>query len=158
MQPNDTPLPDTKTCTKCGETQSIDAFLPRHGRPNQTTSQCRTCESERTRLWHQANAQHVADRYRRRLIENPDAKHAATKRWKSNNKHRNAISSLASKKVSKAIKAGILLRPTTCEQCGGTGKQITAAHHDYSKPLDVRWLCRSCHSRWDHATPKTLTV
>lgn len=28
-------------------------------------------------------------------------------------------------------------------QCGST--KTEAHHHDYSKPLDVRWLCRACH-------------
>lgn len=30
--------------------------------------------------------------------------------------------------------------------CEGCGKPNAEAHHeDYSQPLDVRWLCRSCH-------------
>lgn len=56
--------------------------------------------------------------------------------------------------VAKAIRAGLLVRPMVCTQCGNQGK-IEAAHHDYSRPLDVRWLCKSCHTRWDRAVPKT---
>lgn len=41
------------------------------------------------------------------------------------------------------------LIPQPCEVCG-TRKQIDAHHDDYSKPLDVRWLCRS-HHRQHHA-------
>ena len=57
--------------------------------------------------------------------------------------------------VRHALKTGKLIKPTTCEQCGQQ-RQITAAHRDYSRVLDVRWLCRSCHSRWDHSEPKLM--
>lgn len=55
--------------------------------------------------------------------------------------------------VESAIKKGILT-PNSCEKCGKTGKAkdgrnlVHARHDDYSKPLDVRWLCQSCH--YDH--------
>lgn len=46
-----------------------------------------------------------------------------------------------------------LRRPDCCSQCGQPGR-VEAAHEDYSKPLLVRWLCRSCHVRWDKREPK----
>ena len=54
--------------------------------------------------------------------------------------------------------AGLFLRPAACEECGATGQMIEAAHHDYDQPLHVRWLCRSCHVRWDKREPKNGTV
>jgi len=33
--------------------------------------------------------------------------------------------------------------PHDCEQCGAPNAH--AHHDDYSRPLDVRWLCRTCH-------------
>lgn len=49
--------------------------------------------------------------------------------------------------VNDAIKDGVLVRPDRCEDCddGGT---ILGHHDDYGKPLDVRWLCYSCHRKW----------
>jgi len=39
-----------------------------------------------------------------------------------------------------------------CEVCGAQKAQ--AHHDDYSKPLDVRWLCTTHHAEWHkHNTP-----
>ena len=59
-------------------------------------------------------------------------------------KYRSKIS--ARKKVYKAIKAGRLIRQP-CEKCSTT-EDIQAHHDDYSKPFDVRWLCREHHLEW----------
>lgn len=56
--------------------------------------------------------------------------------------------------VQAAIRDGVLVRPTACAECGGPGP-IEAAHASYDEPLVVRWLCRSCHRRWDAIEPKT---
>ena len=37
-------------------------------------------------------------------------------------------------------------RPTVCSKCDAAG-MVDGHHSDYSKPLDVIWLCRSCHMR-----------
>ena len=46
--------------------------------------------------------------------------------------------------VHKAIKTGQLVR-MPCEVCGSKAE---AHHPDYSKPLNVMWLCRKHHSEW----------
>lgn len=57
--------------------------------------------------------------------------------------------------LEKAIERGEVTRPTVCESCGDSGQsyrdgraQIQAHHPDYNKPLDVMWLCKSCHHEW----------
>ncbi len=56
------------------------------------------------------------------------------------------------------IQAGHVVRPTTCEECGATDRPIEGAHFNYDEPLRVRWLCVSCHRRWDKREPKQATV
>lgn len=45
--------------------------------------------------------------------------------------------------VSVARRSGRLI-PGPCADCG-SADNIHAHHEDYSKPLDVVWLCASCH-------------
>lgn len=47
--------------------------------------------------------------------------------------------------VTKAIRGGSLIRPRYCEDCGKI-KRLYAHHPDYSKYLDVVWVCAICHS------------
>lgn len=66
-------------------------------------------------------------------------------------------------KVSKAVRGGRLV-PQPCEVCGLSGKykngrnMIEAHHDDYSKPLEVRWLCRKHHYEADRATDTRAAV
>ena len=97
---------------------------------------------------------------RRRYVSDPSVRARAVQRsieWNGRNPDRVRIMSRAHSAVASAIKQGKLTRPTTCEQCGTTGTAIEAAHADYSRRLDVRWLCRRCHRRWDRLEPKTLS-
>lgn len=45
----------------------------------------------------------------------------------------------------KAIRDGVLDRQP-CEKCGT--EKVHAHHTDYSKPLDVMWLCPKHHKEW----------
>ena len=60
--------------------------------------------------------------------------------------------------VAYHVRVGNLNRPVVCEQCGQPNFHIEAAHYDYDVPLAVRWLCVSCHRRWDKECPKHGTV
>ncbi len=58
----------------------------------------------------------------------------------------NAKKNRARVKVARALKDGTLEK----EPCYECGSEIVQAHHDdYSKPLDVRWLCPNHHPKAD---------
>jgi len=48
-------------------------------------------------------------------------------------------------KLNYAIRHGEIKRPKICKRCR-KHKRITAHHKDYSRPLDVMWLCYLCHA------------
>ncbi len=56
------------------------------------------------------------------------------------------------------VRAGHIIRPRICEECGATNRRIEGAHFNYDEPLRVRWLCVPCHRRWDKCEPKNATV
>ena len=47
--------------------------------------------------------------------------------------------------VHKEVQSGRLIRPKQCSLCFVPCKPV-AHHPDYSKPLEVVWVCRKCHS------------
>jgi hypothetical protein len=46
--------------------------------------------------------------------------------------------------VYRALKRGEVMRPENCSHCGKADR-IEGHHDDYSRPLDVMWLCVMCH-------------
>jgi hypothetical protein len=50
----------------------------------------------------------------------------------------------ARKALSAAVRRGVLDRPDSCSRCGGPGRP-EGHHDDYTRPLDVAWLCKPCH-------------
>jgi hypothetical protein len=68
----------------------------------------------------------------------------------------------AHRAVRYAVMFGRMDRPLNCSQCNREGRpgcgDIQAHHDDYSKPLDVRWLCWSCHALHHHALARATGV
>lgn len=103
--------------------------------------------NERTKAW-RANNPEVSAAYRSRS----DVR--AKERMRSREFSRNHPEIYrAHRRVRHEIRMGRMERKENCEWCGASGR-IEAAHRDYTKPLEVHWLCVSCHRSWDKAEPK----
>lgn len=66
----------------------------------------------------------------------------------------NAAHKAAYDAVRAAKHKGLIKSPGACEKCGeaerfsATGRSLLHGHHhDYSKPLDLEWLCVKCHRK-----------
>lgn len=130
---------DTSRCSICKEAKPLAEFNRYPKNRSGVTSQCRSCLNAQTARYRRINGK----RYHARDGEQYWAHHAAS-----------LLIARAHYAVKAAIKRGDLVRPTICEQCGKAAR-IEAAHRDYTLPLDVRWLCKSCHVLWDRAEPKS---
>ena len=56
---------------------------------------------------------------------------------------------LAYRLVEEALRNRELVRPDICEDCKTSGVKIQGHHEDYSKPLDINWVCVKCHRKRD---------
>lgn len=50
----------------------------------------------------------------------------------------------AQRKLRQAVKNGIIKKPLECSICHKK-VYLNAHHDDYTKPLNVRWVCAKCH-------------
>lgn len=50
----------------------------------------------------------------------------------------------AGKKLNYGIRTGIIVKPNRCTVCKEK-RRLSGHHADYNKPLEVTWLCSSCH-------------
>jgi len=89
---------------------------------------CRRCNTDRNK------------KYRR-----TDAGSAAAYRSARNSILKDRQKERARRAVAYYIRVGKLTRPRVCESCPSLTR-LDAHHINYSKPLDVTWLCRRCHT------------
>jgi hypothetical protein len=153
------PAPSTeKTCTRCRITLPVDKFSKRksHNGKHYPSSLCKPCATAKAAEWAKNNPKKRKAIWRRHAEQNREAyaeanrlyyrRHRETRMqslqryWDANPGKREARHA-----VAYAIQTGRLTRKP-CEECGSQ-KTVHAHHHDYSKPLDVKWLCSLCHGK-----------
>lgn len=122
---------ESTLCRSCGEPMVV-------ARPS--LFKCQSCERERLRSYRAENVDRLNAR-QRELAKRPEARAKMNARARSLRKIKDQ-KVMARKAVTNAIESGRLVQQP-CVRCG---QSPTDAHHeDYGRPLDVTWLCRSCH-------------
>ncbi len=143
-----------KVCPHCGE-EKPKASFHRKGPNGRLRSWCKACINADNHERAVTQQYHLRYRYPNNTPRNAPSDIARRAAWNARNAERVHLIQINSSRVFRAIKAGELVRPSTCSECG-SGGAIEASHEDYSRPLDVTWLCRPCHRRRDREDPKTL--
>ena len=119
-----------KLCNSCKIRKPISDFYKSVVNKDGHCGICKPCHNAKTANYR--NKQKNLLRY----DEVPQYK----KFWLQENK----LKTTAHRAVSYAIKTGRLVR-LPCERCGTT-IDVVGHHEDYSKPLEVMWLCKQHHA------------
>lgn len=141
-----------KTCFKCDEEKPLEAFYKHPQMADGHLNKCKDCAKKDVRQHRLDNPEKVRayDNQRASLPHRVALRKQLFRReWEHHPdrmKARNAVSS--------ALK-GNRLEKRPCAFCGSE-ENLEAHHHDYSKPLDVTWLCSACHRRF-HALERMAT-
>ena len=117
-----------KICTRCHDPKDELEFAHRAAAKDGLQNYCRECQQK---AYRKATSQPGF-----RKMRSP-----TQVQWVQRNKEKVA----AHRAVRKALKDGSLVRkPCERDDCGA----YTEAHHeDYSRPLDVDWLCNAHHKQ-----------
>jgi hypothetical protein len=129
-----------KTCPKCGIEQEFTCFSRDRNRTNGLKSWCKKCSNKMKKCYYQANRKKLKEYDREIAKTEHRRKSIAEKQKRMRSKHREKFQARA--KVATAIDSGKLTRQP-CQVCGNP--KVEAHHTDYSKPLDVQWLCHKHH-------------
>lgn len=119
---------------------------------------CKACHRESVAKNREDKKEYYAEYDRKRFREDPRVRKRhreyqktesgkaamleARKRYLAKNPEKRAAHVI----LGNAVRDGRVVKPTTCSECGAGGR-IHGHHEDYAKPLEVEWLCPSCHMK-----------
>ena len=133
-----------KICSSCKEGKEIEMFYKDSQQADGHHHFCKDCTRKKYRLRRKKNIQKFREKEKRYYNNNKDTISLKRKAAYKKNRHK----TLAHYAVQRALYKGIIKR-LPCEVCGSV-ENVIAHHDDYSKPVDVRWLCQSHHMQHHH--------
>lgn len=151
----------TKTCNQCEKELSLESFHRDRTSSDGRQGKCKDCKRTVNAKYAQEHAAYFQTYQKERSL-NPEvakgrkeylrgyrttySKTEQAKRLKYENTKRARLAhpehAAAREAVRRAIKSGRLTKQP-CHICGD--EKVEAHHPDYSRPIDVVWLCRDHH-------------
>lgn len=139
-RPAESDASGVKRCKTCDQIKPADAFSFERFSHLGRKASCKRCLAAKARAARR-NDPERARRAARRYSE----RHAEREKRDRDRRRRASLEKYAAReRVRRAVQAGRLVRPDRCEGCE-LSVPVQAHHDDYSKPLEVRWLCPACH-------------
>ena len=132
----------TKLCTTCFVEKTLETDFYKHPQmADGYLNKCKECVKRRVTNHRDSNVERIREYDRQRFKHNPKRKQQSrenTVKFRRENPEKYT----AQTAVGNAIRDGKLKRQNCCK----CGKKAHAHHEDYSRPLDVIWLCPLHHA------------
>ena len=147
-----------KTCKQCNIEKDLNNFYVHKEMLDGYLNKCKECVKKRIAKHRELNIDYINDydkkramlphrvKARKEYLKTENGKEAKAKAIK-NYKNKFPMVYAAHIIFSNAIRDKRVKQEFFCSKCG-SDNQIQGHHDDYTKPLDVRWLCVKCHSKW----------
>jgi hypothetical protein len=141
-----------KRCTKCDLKKELVYFYKSNKTLDGYHNSCKECWKVRRHERYFENRDKVRKQCRIYYILHSDHLKAKSKRQKKTigqlhmYRAKNPEKYKARYVVSNSLKRGIITKKDKCEICNSKQK-LQAHHRDYTKPLEVLWVCRNCHAK-----------
>ena len=126
-----------KQCFKCGERKPLTEFYKHPQMPDGTVNKCKECNKLDVKKNRESKIEYYREYDRKRGNRWKDG-YLAEYREKYPEKYK------ATNMVNNAVRDGRMSKPNYCQGCGDICNPH-GHHENYSKPLDVTWLCAGCH-------------
>ena len=144
----------SKTCFKCGEEKPFDEFYKHPAMADGRLGKCKECTKSDVNKNREAKKGYYLAydrlRYRADDARNENCKRHGRKKKsltpEQREKHREKIR--ARRIAYRAMRRGELVRPAICPKCFSHEDDcgtIQMHHKDYARPMEIEWLCPSCH-------------
>ena len=127
-----------KVCKKCGDEKHITLFYLHKGMTDGRLSFCKECVKQRVREHAHTDRGRRIEREWLKTEKGRAKKKRNTQRYRRQYPEKYKATGIA----NRAIRGGTLIK-MPCEICGNP--KAEKHHDDYSKPLEVRWLCMKHH-------------
>lgn len=134
------PIGILKECFKCKKVKPINEFYKHPKMGDGHLGKCKECTKKDVSSNYADNREQYAE-YEKKRFQDKKRKEA-TIVYQRNRRARNPEKYKANNEVGNALR-DCRLKEEPCEVCGDL--VVEAHHEDYSKPLDVNWLCRKHH-------------
>jgi len=127
-------------CTVCGTEKPSSEFYKERGR---LQTKCKDCVKSIRKVYY--------DQHQEAVNVNVRAYHAIH----PGRLYHGPTCNYAQAKVNRELKAGRIIKPDKCQECGKPNRLHAHHWHGYDNPLDVIWLCPSCHHAAHGRGPKS---